>query len=260
MGKPALADTLFDPWCSNQDFKANRKLFRLLTEKAASQGAAVDRLRSLLPTHYSDPKTIQRQLKKWGYDKTLNVLRSKLPEGKKARSGDIGEVLATEYVNRKLDFQVPIFKLRWRDDREMAMRGDDIFAIHVNEEGEVSFLKGEVKSRQSLGADAIQEAAEALRRHGGRPAPHTINFVVDRLSQLNQDELYEALEDYLTPDAVPPKRVTHLVFVLSGNNPQTQLQSFVTSHKGTIEVVAIGLRVKNHAEFIRLVFEGVKLA
>jgi hypothetical protein len=163
-------------------------------------------------------------------------------------------------VNRKLKFQVPIFKLRWRDDREMAMRGDDILAIHISEEGDVWFLKGEVKSRQNLSADAVEEAAEALKRHGGRPAPHTINFVADRLGQLNQDELYEALEDYLTPNAVPPKRVTHLVFVLSGNNPQTQLQSFVTSYNGTTELIVVGLRVKNHAEFIRSVFEGVKLA
>lgn len=255
-----MTDVLFGAWCSDEEITGRRKVLRLLREKDGAQAAAVRVLRQLVPEHYCDPRVIKRRLKQWGYGKTLSVLRHNLPQDKKARSGDIGEIVATEYVNRQLDFSVPIFRLRWRDDREMALRGDDIFAVRIDDAGKLHFLKGEVKSRQSLGAGVVEEAAEALRRHDGRPGPHTINFVVNRLSELGEDDLYEALEDYLTPKKIPKKRVTHLLFVLSGNNPKVHLEGYFDSYEGTVQQIVVGLRVRNHGDFVRAVFEGVSLA
>ena len=77
-------------------------------------------------------------------EKCISTLQGNLPASKKGRSGDIGEILATEFVNRELDFKVPIFRLRWRDDREMALRGDDILAVRTDPSGLLFFLKGEV--------------------------------------------------------------------------------------------------------------------
>jgi hypothetical protein len=110
-----MADNLFDPWCSNQEFSESTKLLRLMESNDGKQANAAAILRSIVPTHYCKPAVIKKWLEKWGYAKTLGVVRKDLPESKKARSGDLGEILATEYANRKLDFTVPIFRLRWRD-------------------------------------------------------------------------------------------------------------------------------------------------
>src|SRR5207245_8241596 len=52
-----------------------------------------------------------------GYKKALAFIRNKLPVAKKVRSGDLGEILATEYIDQCTEFRVPIKRLRWKDDR-----------------------------------------------------------------------------------------------------------------------------------------------
>ena len=140
------------------------------------------------------------------------------------------------------------------------MRGDDVFAVRIDPQGRLHFLKGEAKSRQVLVPDVIKAANAALSTYDGRPSPHTINFVVNQLSDMNEDALYEALEDYLTPKRIPQKRVTHLLFTLCGNDPQAQLQTHVTAYSGAIQQIVVGFRVKNHGEFVKTIYSGVKLA
>ena len=255
-----MADELFDAWCSEQQIPAKTCVLHLLGEKLGAQSKAIEVLQELVPKHYCKPALISKWLKKWGYRKALKVVRDNLPEDKKARSGDLGEILATEYVNRRLEFRVPIFRLRWRDHRELALRGDDIFAVKLDDEGKIHFLKGEAKSRQVLAPDVITAASLALSTYDGRPSPHTINFVVNQLNDMNEDELCDAIEDYLTSKRIPKKRVTHLLFAFCGNNPQTQLQAHVTGYSGTIQRIVVGLRVKDHGALVKTVYAGVKLA
>jgi hypothetical protein len=255
-----VADPLFDTWCSNEESIEKGKTLRLLSGRDAAQAKAVETIQKLIPKHYCDPSLVKKWLKKWGYKRSLTVIKNNLPESKKARSGDIGEILATEYINRKLDFTVPIFRLRWRDHRELALRGDDLFAVRVDENGRVHFLKGEAKSRQEISTDVVNEAADALRTHDGRPGPHTLNFVVKRLAELGEDELYTALEDYLTRRTIPRKRITHLIFVLAGNDPKPYLSGYLDEYSGAVPQIVIGVRVKNHGVFVKTVFDGVSLA
>lgn len=255
-----MADSLFDPWCSGQEVSEKTKALRLLESNSEKQAAVVTALQSLVPTHYCKPAVIKKWLNKWGYEKTLKAVKKDLPEEKKARSDDMGEILATEYVNRKLDFNVPVFKLRWRDHRELALRGDDIFAVRIDKKDRVHFLKGEAKSRAVLSADVVTEASAALGLHDGRPAPHTINYVVKRLYDLGDDDLAEAIEEHLSGKSIPRKRVTHLLFVFCGNNPTNHLKKHYESYDGSVQRIVVGLRVKEHGNFIKRVFDGVKLA
>ncbi len=255
-----MADHLFDPWCSGEEVVKAAKTLRVLRGKTSAQAKAIEIIQGVVPTHYCKPEIVRKWLKKWGYKQTLAVVKKDLPMGKKARSGDIGEILATEYVNRKLDFNVPIFRLRWRDHRELALRGDDLLAIQFDAQGRIHFMKGEAKSRQSLSAAVVEEASEALHAHDGRPGPHTINYVVKRLYELGEDELAEKIEDYLSRKTIPRKRVTHLLFALCGNDPKPHLESYLISYTGPIQQVIVGLRVNDHGSFVKTIFDGVQLA
>jgi hypothetical protein len=62
-------------------------------------------------------------------------------------SGELGEILATELVEEMMDYEVPVRRLRYKDGREMALRGDDFIGIRVNAAGNLHLLKGESKSR-----------------------------------------------------------------------------------------------------------------
>ena len=79
------------------------QLLHLLEEKSGKQSGAVGLLHKMVPQHYCKPALAKKWLKKWVTPRHSVSSKNNLPEGKIARSGDIGEILATEFVNRKLD-------------------------------------------------------------------------------------------------------------------------------------------------------------
>ena len=100
-----------------------------------------------------------------GYKKAAHVVKNRLPTGKAIRSGDLGEILATEYVDQETNSRVPIKRLRYKDDQQMAMRGDDVIAVRPGPKRMTQVLKVEAKSR---GADG--RGAPGVGAHGGRVA------------------------------------------------------------------------------------------
>jgi Cap4 SAVED domain len=64
-----------------------------------------------------------------GFAKTLAYIRNKMPSAKRVRSGDFGEILATVYIDQCTEYRIPIKRLRWKDDRNTTMRGDDVIGI-----------------------------------------------------------------------------------------------------------------------------------
>jgi hypothetical protein len=82
---------------------------------------------------------------------------------------ELGEILATELVEEHLEFEVPIRRLRYKDGREMALRGDDFVGLKLDDQQKLHYLKGESKSRVNLANATISEARKALSRDDGRP-------------------------------------------------------------------------------------------
>ena len=63
---------------------------------------------------------------------------------------------------------LPIKRLRWKDHRNMAMRGDDVIAILQDAQTQrLHFLKTEAKSRAALTAQVLTEARAGLDKDGG---------------------------------------------------------------------------------------------
>jgi hypothetical protein len=127
-------------------------------------------LKKLVLDHFVGEVTIA---KAGGYTKSATIIANSLPSNKRTRSGDLGELLATEYLNSVTPFIVPIKKLRWRSDRETVMHGNDV--IGVDGKGKaVRVIKGECKSRAAFGKSTVEEAAASLDIHDGRPNPSTL--------------------------------------------------------------------------------------
>ena len=58
------------------------------------------------------------------------LIESKLPTTTQIRFGDLGEIYATEWIDAHSgSYRAPIKRLRWKDHRNMAMRGDDVIGI-----------------------------------------------------------------------------------------------------------------------------------
>lgn len=101
-----------------------------------------------------------------------------MPQTPKGRSGDLGEILATELVEEEIGLRVPVRRLRYKDGRNMAMRGDDFIGAGYDAAGEKPWLlKGEAKSNKVLGKATVTSARKVLNRDNGRCTPDSLLFV-----------------------------------------------------------------------------------
>jgi len=207
--------------------------------------------------HYVDPEHTAKRVASLGAPKTAALLRAYVPTGKKARSGDLGEVLATEIAEQLLEYNVPIRRLRWKDGREMALRGDDIIGVARGENDELLLLKGEAKSRATLSTAVLDEAGVALDSARGRPTRHSVLYVAGRLRDFGRDDLAEELEEAALA-SFRGTPVAHMLFVLTGGPPKDLLKThLVRSARKKRVRHAVGVRIMDHADFISLLFGGL---
>ncbi|MEO8195745.1 MAG: Hachiman antiphage defense system protein HamA [Thermoanaerobaculia bacterium] len=247
---------MFDQWLAGPTEEIAGDILICLAEIPGSREGVLDGLRAILRSHYVSPDLTARRLVQLGAEKTARLLLAALPQSKKARSGDLGEFLATELAERRLGFEVPIRRLRWRDDREMALRGDDLIGVKRTEQGKWIFLKGEAKSRGKLAKNVVSEASRTLDKEEGRPSRHAVLFVVARLSEIGRNDVARALEDALL-ESFEGSGLEQLLFTVSGNDPSGLLRAHLESRAGLApRRHAIGVRVEPHSVLVQLAFDG----
>nr|MDC2855879.1 SAVED domain-containing protein [Ningiella sp. W23] len=175
-----------------------------------------------LPDYYVDPQSIAGTLARLGKNAAAQKLLTKIPEVKKIRSGDLGEVITTDYIEESTNYTVPIRKLRWRDHRNMAMRGDDVIGIAVDlQRQSIKFLKAEAKANKALSRKVLQEARAELDLDEGLPAPHALEFVAERLRETGNQPLADLIEKVQLVDGIRTNQVEHLLFTFTASNPAT---------------------------------------
>jgi hypothetical protein len=244
-------------WCKCTETKVKSHKLTYFEADSAQLNLAVASVADVVPSHYAAASRISRILDRLGKTEAAEYVATKLPTGAKSRSGDIGEILASSFVTEFTGYMIGALKLRWKDHREMAMRGDDILAIRIDPDVKVKFLKGEVKSRASLSKKPVDEARKALASSNGRPTPHALAFISDRLYETGQIELSDLIDQYQLKLRIGLKQLSHMMFMFTGNNPCKLLTANLMGYTGKIAQHAIGLRVATHQAFIRQIFEKV---
>ena len=232
--------------------------FLRLELKAEEFDPLVRGLIELLPDHYVDPDAIARTLEILGKPAAANKLRIKIPEVKKTRSGDIGEVLATDYIEEQTGYSVPIRKLRWRDHRNMAMRGDDVIGIMVNPQNQtLKFLKAEAKGNQKLSRAVLKKAREELDSDSGKPTPHALSFIAERLRETGNTGLSDLIEKALLEIGISQNQVQHFLFTLTESDPSRLQKEAFENYDGAFIQQSVGVRLSGHQEFIDSVYQGI---
>jgi hypothetical protein len=248
----------FDEWCEAADGVVNGHDLKVLSGSDDRLVDAQDKIAALIPAHYASEEHLAHVLERLGKGAAAEFVRQKLPESKAIRSGDLGEIFATEYIAENTSYEVPIKRLRWKDHRNMAMRGDDVIGIEQNpDNGRLKFLKSEAKSRAALAAGVVGDARAALEKDGGLPSPHALAFVSERLMETGNQELVDAIDDAQLKHGIAVADVEHLLFTFSGNNPTALLQASLQAYGGPIHQHGVGLRIAGHTQFVQDVFEKV---
>jgi hypothetical protein len=202
--------------------------------------------------HLANLEVIERM---GGTEEAKAFIRNKLSSRKSVESGDLGEILASEYIDQCTDYRVPIKRLRWKDDRNVTMRGNDVIAVR-DVEGRLRTLKAEAKSGKAIRATVVNSAIADLQKHAGRPNPSSLAFISSRLRELGRDA--EAVKFEALQKAAPaPHEVEHMVFTLSGNDPSSHFAHHCTHPAGSSARRFVGCVVADHQEFIRQTFEAL---
>jgi hypothetical protein len=241
---------LFSRWCNSRSPVVGTHKAHHLSEKPGGRAAIERDLDGIVASHYGDPDRFVSRMRRIGYPKAMAALAAKLPRTMKARSGHLGEILATEAVNELLPpFQVVLKRLRWLDGPESAMRGEDL--IGLDRSGTVPrFLKGESKSRVVMSTTVLKEARGALFANDGRPSQHSLGFLADRLRDEGNDALAELIEDQMLLKPIEQRQLVHLMFVLTGNDASKLVEAELASYRGKIAQIAVSFRIVDHRLFI----------
>jgi Cap4 SAVED domain len=248
----------FNDWCVSVDEPVENHFRRVMTGQAATLPTGIQATAATVPGHYASEEQVARALARLGKPAAAALIQGKLPTTKGIRSGDLGEIYATEWIDAHSGYRAPIKRLRWKDHRNMAMRGDDVIGILQDAQTQrLHFLKTEAKSRATLTAQVLIEARTGLDKDGGLPSAHALSFISARLLELDNLPLADAIDDALLKHGIPVQNVRHLLFTFSGNPPDALLTASLQAHPGPVNQWGIGLHVEGHAAFIGAVYDRV---
>ncbi|MCL4470103.1 MAG: DUF1837 domain-containing protein [Gammaproteobacteria bacterium] len=249
----------FNDWCSVVDSAVGNHSLRILTGNPADLATGIQATAVIIPSHYAAEEQVSRALARLGKQAAAALIQGKLPTTKAIRSGDLGEIYATEWIDAHSGgYHAPIKRLRWKDHRNMAMRGDDVIGLLQDPQTHrLRFLKAEAKSRITLTAQVLTEARAGLDKDGGLPSAHALSFISARLLELGDAPLADAIDDALLRYGISTQSVRHLLFTFSGNAPDALLTASLQASPGAITQLGVGLRVDGHAAFVGAVYDRV---
>ncbi len=249
----------FSEWCIIQSFALGNHKLSLLEGEPANHELGITATAAVIPSHYTDDQQISRAFARLGKSAAAALIETMLPTRQTIRSGDLGEIYATEWIREHSGgYSAPINRLRWKDHRDMPMHGDDVIAILSDQRsGRIRFMKVEAKSRGKLTPDVLRDARIQLDKDNGLPSPHGLAFISARLKEIGTFPLADAIDAALLKHGISRQDVCHLLFVFSENAQHDLLTNSLQAYHGKITQWGVGLRLAGHQAFIGAVYERV---
>ncbi|WP_425624553.1 HamA C-terminal domain-containing protein [Agrobacterium radiobacter] len=247
---------LYNRWCKASRKKDGRKRYWTFVEKEGGREAISSSLAETVRSHYDRLENIAEDVKRLGYDGAATILCAAMPQTAKGRSGDLGEILATELVEEEVGLRVPVRRLRYKDGRNMAMRGDDFIGAGYVED-KLWLLKGEAKSNKSLGKATVTNARKVLDRDNGRCTPDSLLFIANRLLESTDDAdkgLGRDLRDEVGVKSLRPGRIDHMLFTVSGNGPHASLAADLEAATTNRDHYVVNVHIEDHQDFIATIY------
>ena len=253
---------LYERWFEVTREDKVRKRYWTYSEKTGGRDKVRGDLTQTIRSHYMPLERIADDVARLGFGRAAKILRARLPQDAKFRSGELGEILATELVEEEIGFRVPVRRLRYKDGRNAPMRGDDLIGLaYDGKDAELRLLKGEAKSNKVLRKATVNDARSQLDCNHGRCKPESLLFVADRLLESadeDDNELGRHLRDEVGLQSLPADRIDHMLFTVSGNGPPTALKKDLEAAGHNRNQYAVNLHIADHQEFIAEMYAEVE--
>ena len=250
--------SLFNSWFQTKKEQDENACLWMLQENPNQRKTALNEFCKIIRSHYDDLDAIAQDINDLGYPAASTIFNERLPVTKKARSGELGEIMATEFAEENLGFRIPVRRIRYKDGREMALRGDDFIGVYFDKaNGDLILLKGESKSRAVLSDTTITQARESLDRDKGRCTPISLLFVADRLLERGgeDEKLGAILRKEIALKTLPPENINHALFTLTGNAPKAILERNLKAADTNRVQNVINISITDHQNFIKETYE-----
>lgn len=247
----------FGAWCSKVLRKSGAHTVQVMT--VTDRDSGIENIAATIPDHYDD---VAASLDALGKTVSANIIRTILPRSKRIRSADIGEILATEWIDEcSGKYRVPVKRLREKVSRESSMHGIDVIGVCDSiDPSVIHFLKCEAKSRASLTPSVVRSAREFLDEGGGSIDNESLTFIIRKLKDKKRElNLATKISKTLIETGLSTSNVQHLVFTVSGNNPTNIIQSSLSLYKGNIDQIYVGVHVSSHQKFIQDIYARVQV-
>ena len=236
-----------------------RKCLYVLTEKHGGRNTIQTNFVDCIRSHYQSHQQTIDDIEKLGFPCAAAILREHLPQTKRMQSGEMGEILATEFIEHQTEFKIPVRRLRYKDGREVPMRGDDFLGIKETEAC-LYFLKGEAKSGQSMAESVITKARTNLNANNGLPTMISLLFISERLMEGNEIEkkLGRRIRSMVGEGGIQAQHVTHGLFTLTGNDKRAELKTDIEDASEKHNHISVNLQINDHQEFIAWMYKEVE--
>jgi len=204
--------------------------------------------------HHIAPGAVAGVLRRRGFRKAAEILTGRLPADERTRTGNFGEVVASEHLRQRYGYEMPVFKLRYMDNPQMPMRGEDLIAFRIGRRRTIDALcVGESKAMKNFDAREVEDAHGRLQL-AYRPHPISLLLISNILHEKG-DALADRVDVIIETLATRPVRRENWIFIFTGSRPRDPFSTIQASTVVVENLTCVDLRLDGMDDLIRELFD-----
>jgi hypothetical protein len=250
-------DNFIRQWLFEQSPFPNYTLFKHipLYESDDARASIFKSLAETVFVHHNDPEEFRMNLVTLGYSEAAREI-DRRPHNPNVRKGNLGEILASEYLRQYAGYQFPVYRLRKSID-DSPMPGEDILAFKFgNDDGSGrELLVGESKVRDRYAREVVEKAHEQLVNYDLRPRPKSFLLIVNILRDQGRHGEADQVLKFLDKFAPHQPTRSNLIFLVTGNNPRDPFGCIRELGNVIEKLTAINVYFINLDDFVNTLFD-----
>ncbi len=233
---------------------------RSLNHGSTGREQTVEQLRAALIEHHVSAAMIAqdrrkiKNLRALGYPIDEASVR-RFPTSDTTRKGNLAEVFLAEYICAASGACLPVYRLRYNPNIEQSMKGDDVLAFDFTSK-RPHIIIGEAKFRGTPSKKAIQDIVSGLVRSHQAGLPASLQFVADRLYELNQIELADRVEDCSIKMAQGRLDLSYVGLLLSDDKSKSKVHEHTTAELRSLVMISMGIDAPGN--LVEDCFDGIE--
>lgn len=231
-----------------------------LAEVSGSRTAVLPHISAAVLEHHFHERRVADQLAALGHAKAAAFFASEMPRPDRTRKGNFGEVIASEHLVQRHGYKMPVLKLRYRDHRDMPMRGEDMIAFEVDEDDRITrLIVGEAKTVVQYAVDVVRRAHARLAS-AFNPRPMTLSMLAailyDNDATVPFAQEIDRVSNALAAGDFPR---SHWIVLINQVQPDNPFDALGTQGNVVANLQCVAVRLENLTGLVNAAFDPTAL-